>query len=336
MLRLVENNQDKASTQSRFAKSLQAEWKAREDRMIVWRGGSRRREIAHNGRIWFTPVRLHKGQKTPRFWNAFGLYHPRSTQNLLITVEVNIPLQTNSKRVAGFFARDDETGMLYVLHDGSIGGGRPGIGREAFLQWSGAQPVAVQTSTGFRHGIIVTALGRRRVGPNLERFVQTVAAFKIAASSGDTGQLPARGAKTYSDYFREFSGTKRGKRIAEFEYASRHGEVVHALQEWRKNHNLADSTHERIVKDANIDLGVEDKSGQLVELYEVKTNADRQTLYTAIGQLIVHGGFSMRKTTQLILVIPHSASIPSDVDRAIRQLGIRVLRFEINDAVNIL
>ena len=70
-------------------------------------------------------------------------------------------------------------------------------------------------------------------------------------------------------------------------YLSRHGEVVDALNSWRNARRL--TLHQRIVKNAFIDLGVVDGANSLVEVYEIKTSSERSDVYTAIGQLMVHG-----------------------------------------------
>lgn len=139
--------------------------------------------------------------------------------------------------------------------------------------------------------------------------------------------------EAYSEYFPEFFGTKKGERARAFEYVSRHGEIVHALAGWRKRQYAQGGISERIVKNAKIDLGVL-SDGKLAEVYEVKTNAARQTLYTAIGQLLVHGiasGAAVRR----FLVLPIDAFVPEDVNRALEKFGIGLLRFQMNDSVAI-
>ena len=83
---------------------------------------------------------------------------------LQITVEVNIAIASNTHSVAGFFARDSATGILYLMHDGGVGGGVKGVGRSAFLAWSGAQLVPTTDSSGRgRPGLIVAPLIQDKV-----------------------------------------------------------------------------------------------------------------------------------------------------------------------------
>jgi hypothetical protein len=69
-----------------------------------------------------------------RYWCVFGLGWPEESQSLGLVCEINIPFKGINRRVAGVFARD-ETGRLALLHSGKVGGGRPGIGKEAFLEF---------------------------------------------------------------------------------------------------------------------------------------------------------------------------------------------------------
>src|SRR5207245_759029 len=96
-----------------------------------------------------------------------------------------------------------------------------------------------------------------------------VAAFKQAVRAGSvpTDVAAQQDQPPFDDYFREHSGLKRGKRKKEFEYISRHGDIVDALKRWREQ---AARGGELIVKNVYVDLGIKVK-GRLAALYEVKT-----------------------------------------------------------------
>ena len=61
-------------------------------------------------------------------------------------------------------------------------------------------------------------------------------------------------------------------------------------------------------------MGVTDASGDLVELYEVKTSAARTDVYSAIGQLMVHGPASCKK----FVVLPEGQPLAPDLACAFR------------------
>ena len=124
---------------------------------MVWRPDSRQIKVHHNETYWFGSVAPNKDDKTPRYWNPLGEYRPNGT--LQISVELNVSTDSNSKRVSGFFAKDSQTGQVYLMHDGGVGGGRKGVGQTAFLAWSDSKVVAVTNAEGdVRLGIIVAPI----------------------------------------------------------------------------------------------------------------------------------------------------------------------------------
>lgn len=114
--------------------------------------------------------------------------------------------------------------------------------------------------------------------------------------------------RRFRNYFDEFSGKKRIRRSKEIEYISRHGEIVSALRKWRQR---ALNGSEKFAKDAYIDLGVQSRDA-LCELYEVKSSCERQALYTATGQIVVHDD-SPKGNCKRFLVLPNDEVVPRDV-----------------------
>ena len=129
----------------------------------------------------------------------------------------------------------------------------------------------------------------------------------------------------FDDFYGEPSGRRTGYRPGAIDYLSRHGEIVDALRAWRARQGLA--RRQRIVKNVYIDMGVEDGPGNLVELYEVKTGSDRTSVYTAIGQLLVHGTENCGK----FLLLPRGGRMPEDLADALERNQIELLRFRLNN-----
>ena len=84
----------------------------------------------------------YRGKGTPRRQNWFGLMRPGV---LGITVEINVAYQSQSKNIAGYFARDSVSKSIYLMHSGKIGGGAKGVGKNAFLASSSPQLIKVST-----------------------------------------------------------------------------------------------------------------------------------------------------------------------------------------------
>lgn len=328
MLRLLETRTEKVTAQRRFAKAIERAWGARERRTVVWRPSRKELPIAHNGHLWFAQIKPHDDQQTHRYWNSFGVYD--AVGNLQIAVEINIPVDSNTRRVSGFFAKDESTEAIYLMHDGGVGGGRQGIGQENFLRWSSKRPVPVMSADGVeRFGIIVSELDDENLSFNVSSFVQSVIDFKAAVVSGEALAIETESnGSSYQSYFKEFSGQKKGSRKKEFEYITRHGDIVHALSEWVFNSGTKE-VGLRVVKNAFIDLGLVDGNGVLRELYEVKTSSSRQTLYTAIGQLMVHQGNS-KECVKKYVVLPKGEVVSHDIREAFTTMGIEMLFFTLH------
>lgn len=321
MLNLIETVNGKNDAHAKLQSRLERAWRNRETRVVAWRPDSRSMTIHHNGRYWFGSFRPNRDDLTPRFWDPFGEY--RENGNLQIAIELNVPTDSNSRRVSGFFARDGRSGAVYLMHDGGVGGGQKGVGRTAFLAWSDSELVPVVDAQGdIRPGIVVARVDAASTAADVARFVQKAIDFKEAVRNGETTTPQARAAqRRYGEYFDEFSGKKRRRRVEEIEYISRHGDVVRALREWRERTLKA---AEQVFKDAYVDLGVRVRS-TTQEVYEVKTSCDRQSLYAAIGQVVVHDD-SPNGACKRFLVLPKSEAIPEDVMSALARTGIALIR----------
>lgn len=325
LLIAVEDVAGKRTAQKLVEQSVRASLPSRGRRNIGFPSGNRDEVIYSRGtgKLWCA---FGDGEDAaiPRTWNAFGVYDDaRRTQ--MITVEVNIPTKSNSASVAGFFARDPATGAVYLMHDGGVGGGKAGVGQAAFLAWSRSELLEVERAErGPREGILIGRVDSRDLASRLWRYVQLVRTFKDAVKDGLLdGEAIRRQLAEWEDYRREGSGRRKGRRRAEIDYISYHGDVVDLLKIERER-SLA--MGERILNSPLIDLYV--RSGKaMTELYEVKTSVGRQSIYTGIGQLLAHshkGDPGIRK----ILVLPEG-ELPDGLEDCVTALGIVVRRFRL-------
>lgn len=326
MLLLVTTPAKKRQFQNQLEEILTSTLKPKGSLKIGYRGPNFEHDVFTLGRdkLWASFILLKQERSTTRFWNGFGIFQPdHPTQT--IAVEINIPLESNSERVAGFFAEDPLTGAIYLMHSGKIGGGRKGIGKSAFLAWSKSELVDVATGYGeTRSGLIIGNIHGTDLADRIWRFVQLVAAFKDAAVSGDLDGAEFQSkVSAFEQYRKEFSGRKHGKRtVGDIDYISYHGDVVQALHDER---SAKLGNGETIGNNILMDLFVS-KDGKLIELYEIKTNTDRQTLYTAIGQLITHSaGIALRR----FIVVPDRERVPDDFIAALREHKIALRRFKV-------
>jgi hypothetical protein len=131
-------------------------------------------------------------------WHVFGriddrLDNPNAT--LEHVCQINFAFDGLSDSVAGLFAGDDR-GQVYVTHSGRVGGGTPGVGKDAFLahlsEHSGDFRTADVTVASGRitPRLVLSNLDSRDFRRNIARFVDRVEAFKRDVRGLDTPDPP--------------------------------------------------------------------------------------------------------------------------------------------------
>ena len=79
-------------------------------------------------------------------------------------------------------------------------------------------------------------------------------------------------------------------------------------------------------------MGVE-VGHELVEVFEVKTSTSRSDVYTAIGQLMVHG---TSDSCRRVIVLPRNESLSHDLKEALNRLNIELLEFILDERTAII
>jgi hypothetical protein len=177
-----------------------------------------------------------------------------------------------------------------------------------------------------REGILIGAVGDGDTVSRLRAFTEAVARFKELARQGKLLNSTFRKhMKNVDSYTKEFTGEKSGRRSSAFKYVTYHGDVVEAL---RKE---AIAQGFRAVNKPE-DLSVW-RGNQVVNLYEVKTDTDSQTMFTAIGQLLVYArARGKKKPVSLTLVIPAAAPpLKRPIKACLHALGITVRHFQLHE-----
>ena len=328
MLSLLVEPDEIAEAQEALLSVMSDEFPVPETRNITFRPlGPAEHEIWTRDGYWYLPGTLEgEHVATPRFLNRFGVMADGA---LSITVQANVALDGRQGSAEGFYARDDSTGALYLLHSGNVGGGTRGVGGRAFRAWYGRRREEVFDADGHVHfGFVVIPVGAWDPTRPTRHYVDVIETFRRKVREGeiDTNDPDFRRTmQEYDDFYREPRGRRRGYRPEKIDYLSRHGEVVDALHEWRKAQRLIRG--QRIVKNVFIDMGVEDGPNNLVEVYEVKSSSERSDVYTALGQLMVHGSDDSEK----YLVLPMGRELPNDLAGALERHQVELLRFGLNE-----
>lgn len=326
MFTLIESIEEISKAQHHLELAIYRDFQQKIKKNIGYPGGTVfDAQVQTDGTYWFWSTD-HVGEDVinPRRLNWFGLVS--DSQSLDISVEINTVYEGRNDRIAGFFARDSETGSIYLMHSGRVGGGTEGVGKEAFLAWTNQQPIEVLDSSGdVKEGIVVMPVQGIAVTQPAIFYINNIANFKQAVRDGElTSPEFQKKKKEFSDFYSESSGRRQGKRSEEIDYISRHGEIVDAVYAWRNSSPLPKKGC--LVKDFLIDLGVA-IDNNLVEVYEVKTSSKRINIYTAIGQLMVHG---VSNECQRTLVLPHEQELARDLQDTLERLNIKLLTFKLN------
>lgn len=326
MFIMLEERAQIAAAQTTLEATLKSQRDGTVKRTIGYPGGNRPdANINTFDKWWSWSLRTGKDDSSvSRNLNWFGLWS-NDRQGVDITVEVNVARQPGDARISGFFARDTQTGSIYLFHSGKVGGGRPGVGKRAFLAWSNLPLMEVSTVNGKqRMGVMVGPVDDRSASKTLLRYIDTVARFKQAVKDGEV-DTPAfqKTLKDYGEYYKEWWGKVKARRSRRVDYISRHGEVVEALRQWRETQGLPKGRSFR--KNQLIDLGV-GRGNTLDEVYEVKTSSERSSVYGGIGQLMVHGQHRCRR----VLVLPDDGPLFKGLAPALSELGIELIRYRLD------
>jgi hypothetical protein len=131
MLLLIDGANDIAQAQRQLETCMSNALPTVITRTVGYPGGSQANLKIHtDGARWYYSGDAPDG--CTRRLNWFGFVSKDTT--LAITVEINTVPQGRPGQVAGFFARDTNTGESYLLHSGKVGGGMAGVGKRAFLE----------------------------------------------------------------------------------------------------------------------------------------------------------------------------------------------------------
>jgi hypothetical protein len=270
--------------------------------------------------IWYAPAVISGS----RCWNAFGTKDPQGS-SVPITCEVNLPLHGIDRRIGGA-AASDQQGHTILVHRGRIGGGREDIGAELF--WSNYDGNKLTVWDGDRDTDVaaVAELGSPRFVRQVQFFVYEVERIKALVSDGRQSGRPPRsgGSRTENagtfeikDLGDEFAGTKTYAVSRTVSSVCDHGPVVKKLREL-----LSDAGYST-GKDTFRDLYVH-RERKVTSLFEVKPSTDRQSIYSAVGQLLLHSA-ELTPRPQLFFVAPDDLS--DTLRTTLRRIDIELLGF---------
>lgn len=186
MLHTIIDVEEIYKCQEKFESLLKSKLTLEGEFTIGFPSGNWDTSVIYNKNIWFSGYEIDEDNSSPRFWNGFGLAKElKKNKSNNIIVEINIPTNGINRSVSGFFAKNNETNEILLMHRGKIGGGRKGIGKNAFLGWY--QPVMQQVNSNdgkTEEALIITTLKPKKFIGELTSFIEKVSQFKELATTG--------------------------------------------------------------------------------------------------------------------------------------------------------
>jgi hypothetical protein len=292
-------------------------------RWIGWQGGRGEFDTYWNSHeeFWWAAVESQEEQRHILF---FGSDDPAGRMQHGIDVEVNPPKSGIDRRCAGLFVRDTE-GAVYLTHSGKVGGGRRGIGKNAFQSaYRGARETVSWPDGEETEVIVIGRIDSEQLQTHVSHFVWEVRRFKTSVSGGRESSTDQEQSSPPEPGFKpEFFGRRRGYHVrSEIETRCDHGLIVNALAEALEAMGL------KVANDQNRDLYIPARNGQMKLLFEVKPDKNTSAVYQAIGQLLYHSANQTSLPT-LVMVLP--AEPDTTTKRVLDRLQIKVLAFDWQD-----
>ncbi|MFM0619832.1 hypothetical protein PQR37_37895 [Paraburkholderia nemoris] len=116
MFSLLEAKDEVAKAQRKLETTFRRDFPRRAVKNIGYPGGTTfDANVFNDGHYWFWSTDHNDSSvPNPRRLNWFGLFDEDG--GLQISVEINTAYEGRNDQVAGFFARDNDTGTIYLLH----------------------------------------------------------------------------------------------------------------------------------------------------------------------------------------------------------------------------
>ena len=265
------------------------------------KGNSFHKTVAYSQEldIWWNMEDVADGKSGERYLNTFGIGKPKENRLTHIICEINYPTSGINKKVAAAWIKEE--GEYILVHSGKIAGGRKGIGKNAFKEKYVGEFFDSPIEEFSGEYTAIGSLNDPMIPLQIRYFVNEVARIKKEIVSNHTPAEsdmddPADILKTtFND---EFSGIKqyqsKGGKITS---NCNHGLIVGELKKVLKGKGF------NIANDPKRDLYIYNNELKITTAFEVKTSMTSQTIYTAIGQLLVNNA-RLTPLPKLVYVIP--------------------------------
>lgn len=263
--------------------------------------------------IWFISRKLENG----RFWNAFGSGRPPEGSATPIGCEINFPLRGIDRRIGGLLA-EDQTGQIYLLHRGRIGGGKRGIGRHLFRERYRGAWTWLEDGTTDSPAVVIGRIKSALLPRQVAQFV-----FKVEQLKRDN---PGRPQLSITFGESGFGPDRVGSSLGERQ-TSPEAECVSQLVVA----DLAGHLHSagcQVGNDSSRDLFILSDEGMVSHVFEVKTETTDRALREGIAALLWNSPSPLDRP-EMFLVLPEAPDRESR--EKMKLLSIRALTYKWQD-----
>jgi len=315
MFKIVSDEKEIERLHSIFSQKMESHLTEIMHVYIGYKGENKLLDVSYSSdlNIWWTFQRL-----SDRHWNSFGVGIPSRKSNNSITCEINYSFQGFNTSLAGGFAANEE-GEVILIHSGRIGGGRKGIGKTLFTDNYIGEIVPVKFKNNVSEYAPIGSFDSVRFGSQVALFVHEISRIKELSKNIHT---PSRvdtiknGIKT--TFNKEFAGEKEVKQRERSIAICDHGLIVNEYK------RILEQKGEIVANDRERDLYIISKD-RINTVFEFKTNYDRQSIYTGIGQLLLNNRI-FNPAPRMVLSLP--VGLSEDFKRVINSLDIEILEYQ--------
>lgn len=284
-------------------------------RTLSWRGDHTEVILFWHDKLGFWSHFDPEGDDS--YWCVFGVQNAAELIRLHINCEINMPKEGINRSFAGLFVRDN-TGNIYITHNGNLRGGREGISKSNFLKFvphdAFISPIW-QDKEEYKT-ILIGRLDDPELPNLVSHYVKKVYRFKEQVFSDKLQKSIDWNLKTFSP---EFSGPRKSYRQTDvIKSQVNHGLIIDALLDLLETRGL------KTTNDNLRDLFIYDDAGSMTVLFEVKTDTSTTSIYGAIGQLMYHGAVQ-KVPPKRVLVIPDDPKL--ETTNVLNRLGIGVITY---------
>jgi len=283
---------------------------------VGWKGESKKLTVywRKENNMW---VGFDDKLSPGRYWCPYGLHEdaPRNNEQLNIICEINPPKSGLDLGCAGLFVRDTLENKIFLCHSGKIGGGYPGVGKDAFWRnYIGVgEPVALK---GKEFSVVVIGgIEDGNLWMLLAQFIREVARIKEKIRAHAGAEIEGMDLFPYN---KEYVGKRRPYTVTDtVKSRCYQGIVTEAIMEECTKRHLTASNRKPY------DLFVYKKQ-QMEIVFEIKTSTDTASVQQGVGQLMLYTA-NLPNQPRLVLVLPGDPG--KDYTHALCNLKIDLLTY---------